>query len=135
MRRLVLLLPVALAGCGAESRENHPRPPVPITMAAAIHPGGIEVSPPRAGAGEITLIVSNQSGTPQTVTFETDELGGGTGGVRVRSGRIAPRSTGRLTVVPRAGTYSLHTSDRRIRPARVRIGPPRPSAQNRVLLP
>lgn len=135
MRRFALPL-LLLAGCGgAGERTNAERPPVPVTMTAAVGADAVRVSPARAGAGEITLLVSNQSGSPQTVTFETDELGGGPGGVRVRSGVIGPRSTGRLTVVPREGVYSVHTSDRRIRPARVRIGTPRPSAQDRVLLP
>ena len=136
MRRIVLLAAgVALAGCGSETRENDLRPPIPVTLTAAIHEDGIQVSPARVGAGTVILVVSNQSNAPQTVTFETDELGGRTGGTTASSPEIAPASTGRLTISTREGTYSVHTQDDAIRAARVKIGPPRKSSQDSVLLP
>ncbi|WP_157592352.1 hypothetical protein [Solirubrobacter soli] len=137
MRRLVLFaLPIALVACGgSEQRENNLRPPVPITLTGAIHSDRIQISPATAGAGTITLIVSNQSKSPQTVTFETDELGGTKGGSTVSSPEIAPGSTGRLTITTRPGTYAVHTQDDAIRAAQVKIGPPRRSAQNKLLLP
>ena len=83
----------------------------------------------------IVFVVSNQSAKPQKVTFETDELGGRTGGRRASSPTIAPSGTGRLTIDAREGAYSVHVGDRTIRRARVKVGPPRPSGQDRVLLP
>jgi hypothetical protein len=136
VRRVLLIAVVALAGCGgSEQRENELRPAVPVMMTAAIGDDGVRVSPARVGAGTVTLVVSNQSGAPQTVTFETDELGGPSGGNRASSRTIAPRGTGRLTIDAREGTYSVHTADDAIRAARVRIGPRRPSSQDQVLLP
>jgi hypothetical protein len=137
VRRLVLLaLPFALAACGgAEQRENNLRPPVPVTLTGAIHADRIQVSPATVGAGTVVLLVSNQSRAPQTVTFETDELGGTQGGNTASSPEIAPGSTGRLTIITREGTYSVHTQDDAIRAARVDIGPPRESGQDRLLLP
>jgi hypothetical protein len=137
VRRLVLFaVPiVALAACGGDQRENRLRPPVPVTLTAAIHEDALQVSPATVGAGTVTLLVSNQSKAPQTVTFATDELGGERGGNTASSPEIAPGSTGRLTIVTREGDYSVHTQDEAIRAARVKIGPPRPSAQDRVLLP
>jgi hypothetical protein len=138
VRRLVLFaLPIAaLAACGgSEQRENRLRPPVPVTLTAAIHENALQISPARVGAGTVVLVVSNQSKSPQTVTFETDELGGKRAGNRASSPQIAPGSTGRLTIITREGLYSVHTQDDAIRAARVRIGPPRPSAQDRLLLP
>jgi hypothetical protein len=132
---LIAVAATALAGCGGEQRENRLRPPVPVTMTAAIHSDGIQVSPAAVGAGTIVLVVSNQSGAPQTVTFETDELAGKTGANRASSPEIAPRSTGRLTITAREGSYSVHTADDAIRAARVKIGPPRESAQDDLLLP
>jgi hypothetical protein len=137
MRRLALLALLApLAACGGhEPRENGLRPPAPITLTGAIHTDRLQISPASAGAGTIVLIVSNQSRAPQTVTFETDELGGAEGGNTASSPEIAPGATGRLTIVARQGTYSVHTQDDAIEAARVKIGPPRPSAQDKLLLP
>ena len=136
VRRLVLFaLPIALVACGGSDRENNLRPAAPVTMTGAIHADRIQISPATIGAGTITLIVSNQSKAPQTVTFETDELGGTRGGNRASSSEIAPGSTGRLTITTRPGTYAVHTQDDAIRAAEVKIGPPRRSAQNQLLLP
>jgi hypothetical protein len=137
VRRLVLFaLPIALVACGGgEQRENKLRPPVPVTLTGAIHEDRIQISPATVGAGTITLIVSNQSKAPQTVTFETDELGGAKAGNTASSPEIAPGSTGRLTLTTRTGTYSVHTQDDAIRATEVKIGPPRKSAQDRLLLP
>jgi hypothetical protein len=136
VRRIALLaLLIGVAGCGGGPRENRPRPPVPVMLTAAIHPDGVQVSPAAVGAGTIVLVVSNQSKTPQTVTFETDELAGKTGANRASSPEIPPSATGRLTIIARQGTYSVHTADGAIRAARVKIGPPRKSAQDDLLLP
>ena len=137
MRRTVLLGLLVLAGCGGSSdpRENRLRPAAPVTMTAAIHDDLVRVSPRTVGAGQIVVVISNQSRRPQTVTFETDELGGRSGGRRASSARIAPRGTGRLTIDARRGVYSVHTADEGVRAARVSIGPPRPSSQDQVLLP
>jgi hypothetical protein len=137
VRRLVLFaLPFALVACGGSGqRENELRPPVPITLTGAIHTDRIQVSPASVGAGTVVLVVSNQSKAPQTVTFETDELGGTRGGNTASSPEIAPGSTGRVTIVTREGTYSVHTQDDAIRAAEIEIGPPRPSGQDRLLLP
>jgi len=47
------------------------------------------------------LVVSNQSKAPQTVTFETDELGGKRAGNTASSPEIAPGATGRMTIITR----------------------------------
>jgi hypothetical protein len=134
--RVVLIAVLALAGCGGgEQRENDLRPAAPITLTGAIHRDGLRISPATVGAGTIVLIVSNQSGEPQKVTFETDELGGSVAGRTASSPIIAPRKTGRLTIDAREGTYSVHVADDAIRAARVFVGPPRKSAQDQLLLP
>jgi len=137
MRRLWLVSVVAIAGCGGSSdtRTNVPRPAPPVTMTAAVQDDVVRVSPRAVGAGEVTLIVSNQSERAQTVTFETDELGGARAGTRASSPPIPAGSTGRLTLKVRQGTYSVHVASDAIRPARVLVGPPRKSGQNDLLLP
>src|SRR3954447_17072677 len=68
VRRLVLLAPVlVLTACGgAQQRENHLRPPAPVTLTGAIHADRIQVSPATVGAGTVVLVLSNQSKAPQT---------------------------------------------------------------------
>ena len=137
MRRLVLLVvPIALAACGgSDQRKNDLRPAAPVTLTGAIHSDRIQVSPDTVGAGTVVLVLSNQSKAPQTVTFETDELGGTKGGTTASSPEIAPGSTGRLTLTTREGTYSVHTEDDAIRATEIKIGPARKSAQDSLLLP
>jgi hypothetical protein len=136
VRRLVLIGVLLLAGCGGSGqRDNELRPPVPVVMTAAIQDDVVRVSPRSVGAGPITLVVANQTDAPQTVRFETDELGSERGGNRASSPEIAPRGTGRLTIDAREGTYAVRVSDEAIRAAQVEIGPERESGQDRVLLP
>ncbi len=123
------------AACGdTEPRTNIPRPPAPVTLTAAVHDDGIQVSPAAVGAGPLILVVSNQTGKPQRVTFETDELGGQPGNT-ASTPVIAPQGTGRLSIDARTGRYAVHVRSRTIRAAHVKIGPRRPSSQNQLLLP
>jgi hypothetical protein len=122
--------------CGdTEPRRNADRPPAPVTLTAAVHDDRIQVSPAATGAGPIVLLVSNQTAKPQRITFETDELGGRVGGNTVSTPVIAPQGTGRLSINARSGNYAVHVQDRTIRAARVKVGPPRKSSQNDLLLP
>jgi hypothetical protein len=133
-----LVAVVLLAGCGGDDTadyQNKPRPPAPINVTAAIDGDSVRVSPVRFGSGPVVFIISNQSRAPQTVTFETDEIGGDTGGIRRSTSEIAARSTGQLKVDPPEGTYRLSASSGSIRPAAIRVGERRPSAQNELLQP
>jgi hypothetical protein len=133
---LVVVLAVGLASCGAdEDYANKPRPPAPISVTAAIDSTRVRVSPPKFGAGPVVFIISNQSGADQKVTFETDEIGGENGGIRRSTGTIESRSTAQLKVDPREGRYTLSASGGNVAPATVRVGEPRPSSQNDLLLP
>lgn len=138
MRRTVILATATLAtaSCGGEDRRtNLPRPAPLVTMTAAVHDDLIRVSPATVGAGQIVLIVSNQSTRPQRVTFATDELGGAHGGRTAASPIIPAHATGRLTIDAREGRYSVSVADDAVRAARVFVGPPRRSGQDDVLLP
>jgi hypothetical protein len=86
-------------------------------------------------AGYQLIIISNQSGSPRTVTFETDEIGAGSGGIRPSTPEIAARSTGQLKVDPPDGIYRLSASEGDITPARLEVGERRPSAQDELLQP
>jgi hypothetical protein len=128
---------VGLAACGEETgeRQNEPRPPAPINVTAAIDDSAVRISPGRFGSGPVVFIISNQSGAPQQVTFETDELAGRTGGIKRATPTIAARSTGELKVDPPMGTYRLSASSDGIRPAEIEVGARRRSAQNELLQP
>jgi len=133
---VVVVLALGVVSCGAESDyANKPRPPAPISVTAAIDKTRIRVSPPSFGAGPVVFIISNQSGAEQKVTFESDELGAKTGGIRRATGTIAPRSTAQLKVDAAEGTYTLAASGDNVAPATIEVGKRRRSAQNDLLLP
>ena len=125
-----------LTACGAEEDyQNNPRPPSPINVTAAIDDDEVRVSPVTFGGGPVVILISNQSGSPQEVTFETDELGGSTGGIRRSTGTIEHLSTGQLKVDAPEGSYTLSASAADIAPADVEVSTRRESAQDELLLP
>jgi hypothetical protein len=134
---LLAALGLGAASCGSDdgSFANEPRPASPITVTAAISGDRVRVSPKTFGAGPITVIVSNQSGAAQTVTFETDEIGGSEGGIRRTAGPVSDQDTASFNVDPRQGTYLLSVRDKEIQPAAIEVGKPRPSAQDQLLQP
>jgi hypothetical protein len=135
---LALAAVVLLAGCGGDDTaayQNKPRPPAPINVTAAIDNERVRVSPVTFGSGPVVFIISNQSTAAQTVTFETDEIGGESGGISRSTREIAARSTGQLKVDPPEGTYSLSASSGSIRAAAIEVGERRESAQNELLQP
>jgi hypothetical protein len=136
----VLLIVAALAafaaGCGGGADyANKPRPATPINVTAAIDDKGISISPKTFGAGPIVMIVSNQSGKAQTVTLETDELGGSQPGLKQSTDPIEPRGTATLKVDVREGDYSVSVKGNAIKPAAVTVGAKRKSAQDQLLEP
>jgi hypothetical protein len=135
---LALVLLAVLVGCGEDDAVeygNKPRPPAPVNVTAAIDTDRIRVSPRTFGSGPVVFIISNQSGAPQTVTFETDEIGGESGGITRSTSEIAARSTGQLKVDPPEGTYRLSASSDDIAPAELEVGARRASAQDELLQP
>lgn len=136
-RRSVFALVFLVAGCGSSESDykNEPRPPSPINVTASIDADRVSVSPRRFGAGPIVLTVSNQTGSRQTVTFETEELAGEQGGIRSKTSPIAPRDTATLQVDVRKGSYALGTGDRSVKAAAIEVGRSRRSAQNDLLAP
>ena len=125
-----------LAGCGDEGGDyaNKPRPATPINVTAAISTKEISISPKEFGAGPVVIIVSNQTGSEQRVTLQTEELGGSQGGMKRSTDPIAPRGTGTLKADVREGSYALSTSDGP-KAVTLEVGPDRKSAQNELLAP
>jgi hypothetical protein len=132
----VLTVAALVAGCGGGTTyKNNPRPPAPINITASVSGAGIAVSPGSFGAGPIVLIVTNQTGASQEITFESNELGASKPGVTQTTEPINPRGTGQLKVNVTEGSYRVRAANADIAPAQITVGPQRPSAQNDLLQP
>jgi hypothetical protein len=127
-------LALGAGACGAtEERGNDPRPPTRLVISGAISTDRVSVSPPRIGAGPISLIVANLTDTAQQITLETadrDEPG-----IRRRTPPINPRDTAELRADLATGRYTVHVSGGAIAAATLRVSGRRPSAQNDLLQP
>jgi len=125
-----------VVGCGGgTSYKNNPRPPAPLNITASVSNAGIAVSPTSFGAGPIVLIVTNQTGASQEITFESNELGASRPGVTQTTEPINPRGTGQLQVNVTEGRYRVRAANADIAPATITVGPERQSAQNQLLQP
>ena len=133
---LVLAATCLLAGCGGDGDDyaNKPRPATPINVTVAISDKKISISPKTFGAGPVVMIVSNQTGSPQTVTLQTEELGGTQPGLKQSTDAIAPRGTGTLKADVRKGSYELSVRNGPS-PAALEVGDERKSAQDALLQP
>jgi hypothetical protein len=131
-----LLAAALVAGCGGGSNyKNNLRPPAPLNITASVSNAGIAVSPVTFGAGPIVVIVTNQTGASQEVTFESDELGATKPGVTQTTEPINPRGTGQLKINVSEGRYRVRAANADISPAQITVGPQRQTAQNQLLQP
>jgi hypothetical protein len=138
---LAIALSGALAattlGCGTEKHANALRPPAPILLSAAITPERISVSPQKAGAGPVTLVFTNLTGSSQQVTFESAGAPGSTSrpGIRQQTAPINPNDTATLKATVEPGVYRVRVAGDAVAPATLAIGRERPSSQNDLMLP
>jgi hypothetical protein len=126
----LLVLPVSVAACGGDDdNRTQVRPPVPRNVSVVIGQDDVTASPDNLGAGPLTLLVSNQSGASRTLRIDGPQL--------TRSvGPIQPEDTATVKVTVQPGALELAAADTEgVKPARVTVGPKRPSAQNTLLLP
>jgi hypothetical protein len=125
---------LAVAGCGGgKDFENKPRPAVPIQLTGAITPQGVSVEPSKVGAGPAVLRISNLTSESHTITIEGPSS-------REQVGPINPQDVGQIQENLKPGTYEVRAGSARaapksIRPAKLTVGPARPSSSNSVLLP
>ena len=132
---LAVAAAVAVAGCGEDSdHANRERPATTINVTAAISDKKLSISPKKFGAGPVVIIVSNQTSAEQTLTLQTDELGGEQPGLKQSTEPIGPQATGTLKADIREGTYALSASEGP-KAATLEVGPKRKSAQDQLLQP
>ena len=134
---LAVAVVLVVAACGSNSADykNDPRPPSPIVITGYISDQRVSVSPRSLGAGPISLIVTNQTGTAQRVTLESADPTGSGPGIKQVTAPISPRDTATLKIDVKPGSYSVHVGGDAIRAARLKVGPERESAQNDLLQP
>lgn len=125
---------LSAAGCGSDgSYANNPRPPKTIVVAAAILPDKVSVSPARFGAGPISLTIANETRASQRVSIVRRV--NGQRQANEQTGPINPSDTATLKADVARGAYEIRVEAKGIRPARITVGPERPSAQNELLQP
>ena len=127
---LAVLAAIAVAGCGADDEaRSEQRPAVPINVSVQIGAEQVTVSPAEIGAGPVALLVSNQSGATQTLTADGPRL-------RRTVGPIPPDDTATVKLTMGSGEFTIAAEDSAgLDPASIKVGPPRDSAQNDLLLP
>ncbi len=132
---LGLVLALATSGCGDDGFANRERAPTPITLSAVITTSQVTVSPSRIGAGRVQLIASNQTALSEQLTLRSETLSAGTAPLEQRTGPINPGDTAALSADLVQGTYRVTTRSTQRRPAVLRVGPTRSSAEDQLLQP
>lgn len=145
MRRTLLVLAgsaALLSGCGKTSTfADRPRPAVPVDLTVYINDSRVSLSPGRVGAGQVTLIVTNQASSSQSLQVSDS------GGDLATTGPINPMGTAEVSLdLSRPGSYTVSagaggqtdaslSGPAQIQPATLQVGRPRPSATNQLLTP
>jgi hypothetical protein len=129
---LLVAAAVPVAGCGStHTYANKDRPPSPVTISGSINPSRVRVEPGTVGAGPLVILMANLTDRPQRLRFETDGSGPGIRSTTV----IPPQGTGQMQVDAPKGAYVISVRDSAVRPAALKVGAERPSAQNTLLEP
>jgi hypothetical protein len=143
---------LALAGCGAESRTNDPRPQVATRVSVTISESAVTVQPGGVGMGpdrtqqipqnqnhpqppiktdaplDVVFVAANQTGTDTTLEV--------IGPTDATSGPLFANSPGSFQADLPTGTYVITVPDiPSARPGKLVVGPYRASSENDVLLP
>jgi len=123
-------LTIIAAGCGgAESRENELRPPIPVDVAVEIGHSRISVSPAKIGAGPAIVTAINLSDASRKLTIDGPQL-------KRSIGPINPDDTATLKVTVNPGEHTISTDNpTAVEPAKLMVGPERPSSQNKLQTP
>lgn len=144
---------LALAGCGAESHPNEPRPQSPTRVSVTISDKGVLVQPVEVGIGkeksqqipqnqnqpqpqiegderplDVIFVASNQTTTDSHLELD--------GPKEATSRPVYANSPGTFQAELPTGTYTISAADiPGAKPAKLVVGPIRTSSENDVLLP
>jgi hypothetical protein len=146
------LLTLGIAGCGAESTPNDPRPEPSARVSVTIGPEEVLVTPRRISFGpernqqipqnrnhpqpsrevdaalDVVFVAANQTATDSPIEIRGPE--------DAESEPIFARSPGSLQTELPSGTYTIVATDvPGAKPGKLVVGPYRASSQNDVLLP
>jgi hypothetical protein len=150
----LLLIAAALAGCGAQSHPNDPRPQVSTRVSITVGPKAVTVQPARIAVGpeQNQQIPQNRSQEqprikgderPLNVVFVTANQTDSDSEITLRgptdadsNGPILAHSPASFQADLPTGTYTvLAAGIPGARPAKLVVGPYRASSENDVLLP
>src|SRR3954452_22811089 len=132
-RRRRALLPASVvvallaAGCGSSDFPNKPRAAAPIEVTASIGPRAVKVSPVKVGAGLANFTVANLSSNPATLRLN--------GATESASSQIEAGGVTTISEDLKTGPYEVSAPGSGLRPTTLKVGQPRPSSQNKLLLP
>jgi hypothetical protein len=143
---------IAIAGCGASSHPNQPRPAVSTRISIVINPKAVLVQPGSVAEGpeksqqipqnegaaqpridsdkplDVTIVAANQTGEPAHLVIR--------GAKKVKAGPVFARSPATIQASLPTGSYTVVASDvDGARPGHFTVGPYRASSQNELLLP
>jgi hypothetical protein len=125
---LAVVALVALGGCGRNDFKNDPRPPVPLEATVEITDSAVQVSPASFGAGLVNFTIANNSSGDAVFSI--------TGKANATSEPIPANGNTTFKVPMTTGSYEAGVYRKAsIKPAKIRVGAERPSAQNDLLLP
>jgi hypothetical protein len=149
-----LAVALLVAGCGAESHANNPRPPLASEVTVNVTDTGLQVEPAAVGVkkGNGQAIDQNQGRTepkadpraPLIVNFTATNTTNvdttleihGPGGFEKRSGALVAQGNTVYKVGLPNGHYTIEAADLpAAKPASFYVGSARVSAQNDLLLP
>lgn len=130
---VAIALSCTVSGCGGEEQfANQPSPPETLVISAVVAQHHVTVSPSGFGAGPVELIASNQTAVSQRLTVRSERLTAGADPLEQRTAPINPGDTASLKADLGEGIYSVSARSETIVPARIRVGPRRKSAKDRL---
>jgi hypothetical protein len=119
---------VLLAGCGSSDFPNEPRAAAPIEITASIGPRAVKIAPTHVGAGIANFTVANLSSNPSSFSLNGPRAPKPTS-------QIEPGGVTTVSVDLKTGNYQVNAPGSGLRSTSLAVGAPRPSSQNKLLLP
>jgi hypothetical protein len=124
---LLAIAAATVAGCGSEDFPNDPRPASPVELSARVDDSKVVVAPNEVGAGLATVTISNQSRDDVELAFS--------GPTNSNTTEVAAGNVGTIKLELEQGDYEVDSGVSSISSGTLKVGEPRGTAQNDLLLP